>query len=60
MNYNDVRTVLMGIMWIAFFFLPLLIASAKEVSDDSKIFQVFLAIALQLALVLSVGHSWIK
>ena len=61
MNPNDVRAVIQGFFWVVFFFLPILFAynaNCERGSDKSSL--LLFTFLLQLALVISVGHSWGK
>jgi hypothetical protein len=62
MNPNDIRTVVMGIAWIFFFFAPLIMALAAgdEPDHTQKPGFVIFALLLQLAFMISIGHSWGK
>lgn len=61
MNPNDVRAVIMGIGWIIFFFAPLALSMIALDSDPrDRSFLIILALLLQLALIISIGHSWVK
>lgn len=61
MNPNDITIVLRGIGWIFFFLAPLFTACGFGImiSEESPAVGLFfVTLILQLALILSIGHSW--